>query len=133
MLLFGVDHYGDGCLDEPFRILSGLADKKLLRDSNDCRSVEFKIAYQNSLNWIARCVPLILDDDRTIALANYFIPQLRPFMSGIGHKNKNRITKCPLNDTHLSLLHSLTEGERLLFKQVKSRFEYLYQTIDQTI
>lgn len=133
ILLFGVDHYGDGCLDEPFRILSGLADKTLIRKSNDIRSVEFQIAYQNSLHWIARCIPLILDDDRTNALVNYFIPQLRSFFSGIGHENKNHNTKCPLNDTHLSLLHSLTEGERLLFKQVKSRFEYLYQTIHHSV
>ena len=133
MLLFGVDHYGDGCLDEPFRILSGLADKTLLRNSNDIRSVEFQIAYKNSLQWIARCIPLLLDDNRSIVVANYFVPQLRPFISGIRHENKNHNTKCPLNDTHLSLLHSLTEGERLLFKQAKSRLEYLFQTIDHSV
>lgn len=125
LLLYGVDHYGDGCLDEPFRILSGLSDSRLLRRANNVRSLEFLIAYRNAMYWMRRCNILIMDDSRTFALTGIFVPQLREALTSVRRENANRGHKCLLDQEHLSLLMSLTEAERMVFNAAERRIAYM--------
>jgi len=132
ILVNRVDRYGDGCLDEPFRILSGITDERLLRKSNDVKSPEFWAAYQNSLRWLEQCHILILDDDRTARLVGKYIPQLKANLNGLEQKNRNKNEKCQLDKARLSLLHELTAAERRLYKAVQSRVNYLVEISEGT-
>ena len=125
MLVYGVDEYGDGCLDEPFRILSGITDKRLLRRANDMQSPEFLVSYQNSLHWLSRCHILMLGDKRTFELSGNAIPELKHALDSLGFANSNNATKCQLDKEHASLLHELTEAERRLYAAVQRRVDYL--------
>lgn len=125
ILLHGVDHFGDGCLDEPFRILSGLSDNKLLKRANNVHSLEFMIAYKNTMDWLRRCNILIMDDVRTFDLAGRFIPQLDRALHNVSRENANSVRKCVLDQDHLALLISLTEAERLVYNAARRRIAYL--------
>jgi hypothetical protein len=127
ILVDGVDDYGDGCLDEPFRILSGISDKRLLRKSNDVLTPEFQISYQNTLHWLARCHILVLEDQRTLQLSGSLIPELKDALDSLGHENSNKASKCQLDREHTNVLYKLTEAERRLYNAVQSRVNYLVE------
>jgi hypothetical protein len=125
LLMYGVDHYGDGCLDEPFRILSGVSGKRLLRKANDIHSSEFTVAFHNTMHWLQRCNILVMGDRRTFDLAGKLLPQLRDAFNHVGHENANSAAKCHLDEAHLSVITSLTEAERKVFHAVQQRVEYM--------
>jgi len=127
ILVDGVDDYGDGCLDEPFRILSGISDKRLLRKSNDVLTPEFQISYQNTLHWLSRCHILVLEDQRTLQLSGSLIPELKDALDSLGHENSNKASKCQLDREHTNVLYKLTEAERRLYNAVQSRVNYLVE------
>jgi hypothetical protein len=129
ILMYGVDHYGDGCLDEPFRILSGISDKKLLQKANNMQSLEFQLSFRNSLEWLSQCHILILDDKRTLKLSGKLIPDLKDALDLLGHENSNKGTKCQLDQEHIALLHKLTEAEHRLYKTVQNRINYLVDRV----
>ena len=125
LLRTGVDGFGDGCLDEPFRIFSGVGDNAELEAANDVTSPEFCIAMRYSMLALSGCSLMVLGEPTSYAQAASAFPQVGSAFLSMPHANVGKSLKCELDELHVQLLEQLTAGETVLYNAVQRRIAAL--------
>ena len=126
-LLTKRDKYGNSCLDEPFRILSGFYDP----DFTSYDGISFDLndmiqAFRLTLHHITKCAPVVLELPHSYQLIAHRFPQfLYTFKESI-HDNINS------DFSHCRNVSYSIEQEKL-FKKYSVLERLLYKTIDTKI
>jgi len=106
--------YGYGCMNEPFRMLSGLVDESLF--SSDAESQEWDFAFNATLTNLARCVPIIVENSSTLDIVASWFPEFEKVKRfSTVHSNTGKKKKCELSERHLEVLRDLTRNELRLY------------------
>jgi len=116
--LFHRSHDEDGysCMNEPFRLLSGLVHDYLL--DVDAATEEWNFVFRSTLQNLARCVPIIVEDVSTLKAAASWFPMLSEGADNIRdlvQEIKNESLTCKLSEPQLDVLRSLTAHEQRLY------------------
>ncbi|CAK0894791.1 unnamed protein product [Prorocentrum cordatum] len=123
----GRSEYGLGCLNEPFRMLSGLVDEALFNDDTDDQ--EWDYVFNSTLANLAHCVPIILENCSTLDVAVSWFPQLK-HIADLRTVRKNRGgEKCELSQRHLDVLEDLTRHERNLYDLAVQRADKFFSSM----
>lgn len=90
ILLEGRSVYGRGCLNEPFRMLSGLQDEVdlALLSTAPLDGPHVTAALALTLRHLASCVPLVLEMPESLQLARHMFPQVSDAFRSMQHLNK---------------------------------------------
>ncbi|CAK0888257.1 unnamed protein product, partial [Prorocentrum cordatum] len=112
--------YGYSCMNEPFRMLSSFVDEALFSTYDD--SQEWELAFSRTLNNLARCVPLIMENSKTLDVVASWFPQFGDVVKFPKvHSMTGGSRKCALSEQHLDVLRDLTRQERRLYDLVLKR------------
>jgi len=134
-MFFKVFWHDHTCLNEPFRILSGIEDEEwlnmldevpLLSDKKDegitYRRMGFGAApvLQNTLRHVTRCAPIVTELPESYTLIERRFPRLKnAFQADYIWTGRKEATKCaPPKNAHLNLLLRYTSLERILYNAV---------------
>jgi hypothetical protein len=120
---------GFGCLNEPFRVMSGVRDETWLAR---LAGTDFHTVLEHTLAHVAQCVPLILEDPRTPDVVRHWMPQFAPEVIAQlsaplerralpGPLRGERPEKCPLNSLARRTLTELTAEETVLYEAATLR------------
>jgi hypothetical protein len=126
------DKQGFGCLNEPFRLLSGVRDEDWLADLG---AAGFPAVLDRTLSHLSRCVPLILGDSRSLDVAQHWLPQFAPeleqhLLSTTGSSNRtDRSDRCVLSEEARGALAALAKEETALFEAVAARLGVFYNSL----
>ncbi|KAL4423827.1 hypothetical protein ABPG75_001128 [Micractinium tetrahymenae] len=128
MLTNGRTIWGRGCLNEPFRILSGLSDEldlAALSSSPSTKGSLLTAAMSLTLSHLSGCVPLVLEDPRSLRLVRHWFPQLAPAFMELQQVRKTKAARCPMSNRTRATLEELGAGERMLYDAVQRRMEVM--------
>ena len=120
--------YGRGCLNEPFRILSGLTDELDLAALSRSPTTEGSVltsALTLTLSHLSGCVPLVLEDPRSMRLAQHWFPQLAPAFQQLGKRNKGLARRCPMTQRAQAVLQELAAAEQIVYDAARRRVEIM--------
>ncbi|KAL4423826.1 hypothetical protein ABPG75_001127 [Micractinium tetrahymenae] len=120
--------YGRGCLNEPFRILSGLTDEldlTALSNSSTAEGSLLNAALALTLKHLSGCVPLVLEDPRSLQLAQHWFPQLAPAFVELKKRNKGLARRCPMTERAQAVLQELAAGEQIVYDAARRRVEVM--------
>ena len=142
------DSYGQSCLSEPFRIMSGIEDEDLLdfgieekgkRLRNRVRrrrlvEIDALDIYKRTLTHVAECAPVVLEIPKSFDLVADRYPQLfrdQETGANVGidlinihpTNRKNTIDKCAPSKKQMELLLNATWLERRLYDVVHQKVE----------
>lgn len=122
ILVNTVDIYGDNCLNEPFRIFSGIYDSEQLSEwAEDVRSQAFVTILRSTLQNLANCIVVVLNDHSSYEAAEQWMPQLRGYLTPNITIMKSSSEFCALSNEKRMFLTALVEGERTLYDAVLRR------------
>ena len=116
-----------GCVNEPFRRL-GQCGVQTHADATD-RKARMQI-WNNTLQNLASCVPILVDKQETVTAAVKHFPQ---FKQAFWHMKKEKLNgnsypkDCEIPDTHLAVIKELAAQETLLYEAAKKRALRLQQ------
>ncbi|CAK0822321.1 unnamed protein product [Prorocentrum cordatum] len=111
--LAGRSQFGYSCMNEPFRMLSGLVDESLF--TSDTESHEWDFAFNSTLMNLAHCVPIIISNIFTLdVVASWFPDLINITRFSKVHANKGH-KPCKISERHLEVLADLTRHERRLY------------------
>ncbi|PSC73525.1 sulfotransferase family [Micractinium conductrix] len=128
MFMDGRSKFARGCLNEPFRILSGLTDEEdlaALSSAAPDQGWQLTAAMALTLQHLAQCVPVVLERPESLRLMRHYFPQLTPGLDSLQHANALKVGRCPLSDATRSLLAELSVGEHILYEAVQRRVDYM--------
>jgi hypothetical protein len=134
MFIEGRSRYGRGCLNEPFRILSGLGDEMdiaSLSHSSTTAGSALTSALTATLKHLATCVPLVLEEPRSMQLAQHWFPQMASAFQALPQHNKGLVERCPLTSRTRAVLEELAAGERLLYDAALRRVHVMLAALPQ--
>ncbi len=120
--------YGRGCLNEPFRILAGLTDELDLASLSDSPATEGSAlvsALALTLRHLSGCVPLVLEDPRSMRLAQHWFPQLASAFQQLGQRNKGLARRCPLTPRAQAVLQELAAAEQVVYDAARRRVDVM--------
>lgn len=132
MFVNGRTKWGRGCLNEPFRILSGLTDEldlAALSASPSTKGSLLTTAMSLTLSHLSGCVPLVLEDPRSLRLVRHWFPQLAPAFVELQEVRKTKAARCPMSNRTRAVLEELGAGERMLYDAAKRRLEVMLATL----
>jgi len=107
---------GYSCMNEPFRLMSGLVHDYLF--DVDASTEEWNFVFRSTLQNLARCVPIIVEDVSTLKAAASWFPMLSEGADNIRdlvQEIKNESLTCKLSEPQLDVLRSLTAHEQRLY------------------
>lgn len=148
-LIEHIDEFGSSCLNEPFRIMSGIQDEALIdhleedtgrrklrgtsgapmRDGGrHLLQADYVAVFHLMLQHVAKCAPVVLEVKESFDLVNSRFPQLDGAFSSKTHENQGPKKNCaPLTPLQLYLIRKRTQLETVLYDavvtKVKSRVE----------
>ena len=125
VLINGRTKYGLSCLNEPFRIMSGILDEDIVHNVHNLPYSIRSNALQTALRNVQSCIPLFLSRqvDNAIIM-KHWIPSLN--WTHIPSINKGFTwQQCKIPVGHLSLLKELTSLEHVLFTAAGKRFNLM--------
>lgn len=127
MFLHGRTVYGRGCLNEPFRMLSGLSDEGDLADlsTQPVDGPAVTAAVRLTLSHAATCVPIVLEDPRTLQLVRHWFPQLSGAFKTLRHMNAGSVKRCKLTDDTRAVLSELAAAESIVYDVARQRVEVM--------
>ena len=148
-LLEKPDAYGTSCLNEPFRIMSGIRSDRFVDTLDVCDEfsqgpegmvnphAKLEFALQLTLEHASKCSPLILESMHTYAAAStrFKATPLR-FLDGQGmmhHTNSGERNNCSdrqWDKSNLKLVMCKTALERVLYHTVKRKAECALHGLD---
>lgn len=119
------DSFGHGCLSEPFRVLSGLASEQELAElaTEPTTSPLFNTVLSLTLKHLEDCMPLVLEEPRTLELAATWFPQLALAFQNMPRVLMRVSPRCPLQPPAERALRRLAAGEQLLYDAVLARIQ----------
>jgi hypothetical protein len=132
--------WGSGCLNEPFRIFSGISDEEWLAHIDGTRS--FQVILARTLKNLAKCVPVVLEDARSLQVLQRWLPQFAPELAK--HLSKpetsralpegsdpRRPVRCPLSDGARHTLSQLARHEAIVYDAAKQRLEAFMSQVEE--
>ena len=150
------DHFGNSCLNEPFRILSGIEDEDIIddlgvdwiasaiTDSTNAVHVQPKFTMEESFVFhatlanVAKCGVMILEE--TQQSNNYLMKQKFPdlYAAGAfqpaGENMQDKYDMCPpLTTEQISILEGVGAFERLLYDIIANHRRDVLRTINFSI
>jgi len=131
MFTNGRSIYGRGCLNEPFRILSGLGDELDIASLSRSPTTEgstLSAALHLTLSHLAGCVPIVLEEPRSLQLVQHWFPQLADAFQVLPHHRKG-INRCELSQRNRAVLAELAQGERILYDAVLRRVDIMLASL----
>jgi hypothetical protein len=115
----GRNKWGHGCLNEPFRILSGLANEEdlaALSHSPPDEGSPLTSALQLTLSHLEGCVPIVVERPKyDLNVVQHWYPQLAPAMQSLKGILECPAERCMLSERTTWLLEELAAGERILY------------------
>ena len=126
VLLNGRSRYGRGCLNEPFRIFSGVLDEDMINTLNSS-SAEAASIYKATRVNVDSC--LLLDFaflKESCALLDHFFPSLQGMLGSLKHLQASNISRCDPDRRVKMLLFKLSRLERRLYKHVTRHIKHAY-------
>lgn len=123
LLKMGKDEYGDNCINEPFKILSGFNNNEILLDL-DVESFTKHALLNITLSNCNKCVIIISNDPKYNDYLQYMFPQLA---NAFKHEESLLYGHYQHNITHfrpeiLELLNKFTELESILYHAVFTKY-----------
>lgn len=132
-LRYGRSMWGRGCLNEAFRILSGVNDETAIAQMTmrEGGAVTFQPILAMTLHNLAKCVPLVLEMPESFALVDHFFPQFASTFASMPRENTGQVGRCALSAESEAALVKLANdgGEQLLYDSVKQRVTLLLSSI----
>ena len=129
MYLNGTSMYGRSCLNEPYRILSGVADEADINALSEAaapgHAAHLERVLALTLKHLAQCVPIVLEKPESLRLARYYFPQLMSAFAELPHCNKGKAARCPLSPDAQAQLGELAAAETLLYRAAVLRVDHL--------
>jgi hypothetical protein len=130
--------YGYGCLSEPYRLFSGVADEVELAELGGAHPDSFEnlMALSSTLRRLSKCVPLVLEDPRSFALAQHWFPQVASAFTKLPRlkvASERNVTKCQLSPQARAVLEALTRTETLLYRAVLRRVERMLAHLEDDV
>lgn len=122
LFLSGRSVYGYSCMNEPFRMLSGLVDEDIFNSDDKKDTIWLRIV-NSTLQHLAMCVPVVLGDPQAYLVAGHWFPQLKAAFSAEMRVNTNNRKRCKLPESHVAVLQDLARYETLLFDAVVARLK----------
>jgi hypothetical protein len=130
VLRYGTDEFGDGCLDEPFRIFSGIYNPDQFSLADDVESPKARAVLSQTLENLSRCVLLDVGDTRSSQeILQSWLPQLR--LPSETTLNKGAVPRCHLSREKEQLLQRLTRAETVVYRAVESRVRRFVEAAEQ--
>ena len=129
-LLKGRSKFGRSCLNEPFRIMSGLLDEKIINSMNVLQSPLTLTVFKMTLDNLAKCVPFVLEREESSRVVAHWFPQLEQGIRQVSALRKKikegrNTSGCILSNAHFAVLEELTTTERILYTMAVKRWENL--------
>ncbi|CAK0866844.1 unnamed protein product [Prorocentrum cordatum] len=117
--LAGRSQFGYSCMNEPFRMLSGMVDESLFNSDTESQGWDF--AFNSTRMNLAHCVPIISSSSYTLdVVASWFPDLIHITRFSKAHANKGH-KPCKISERHMEVLADLTRHERRLYDLAAQR------------
>ena len=130
VLSYGSDEFGDGCLDEPFRVFSGVCNPDQFSLADDVDTPKARAVLSQTLENLSQCRLLDVGDTRSSQeIIQSWLPQLR--LSSETTSNKVAFPRCQLSREKEQQLQRLTRAETVVDRAVQSRVRRFVEAAEQ--
>ena len=128
VLLRGRSRYGRGCMNEPFRIFSGIIDEDMINLLN-ASSSDSAFVYEATRLKVDSCLQLDFAYlDQSAALLDHFFPRLQGMLLSLPHV-RTSASRCEPEQRIKELLFQMSRLEQRLYAHVTRRIRLAHRKI----